>query len=73
MEGVFLVSVPYVRGAQFHAYTVREPVGVVGQIIPWNFPLLMAAWKLDPALDLSVGRLLDRHHNIPGFFDECLL
>src|ERR1700691_6125006 len=35
---------------QFLAYTLREPVGVVGQIIPWNFPLLMAAWKLGPAL-----------------------
>jgi len=35
---------------QFLAYTVREPVGVVGQSIPWNFPLLMAAWKLAPAL-----------------------
>ena len=35
---------------KFFAYTVREPVGVVGQIIPWNFPLLMAAWKLGPAL-----------------------
>ena len=34
----------------FFAYTSREPVGVVGQIIPWNFPLLMAAWKLAPAL-----------------------
>jgi len=34
----------------FLAYTRREPVGVVGQIIPWNFPLLMAAWKLGPAL-----------------------
>jgi phenylacetaldehyde dehydrogenase len=34
----------------FHSYTVREPIGVVGQIIPWNFPLLMAAWKLAPAL-----------------------
>ena len=33
-------------GREFHAYTLREPVGVVGQIIPWNFPLLMAAWKL---------------------------
>jgi phenylacetaldehyde dehydrogenase len=32
------------------AWTLREPVGVVGQIIPWNFPLLMAAWKLGPAL-----------------------
>src|SRR5215472_3043625 len=29
---------------------MREPVGVVGQIIPWNFPLLMASWKLGPAL-----------------------
>jgi len=35
---------------KFFAYTLREPVGVVGQIIPWNFPLLMAAWKLGPAL-----------------------
>ena len=41
------LSIP---NAHFHAYTLREPVGVVGQIIPWNFPLLMAAWKLGPAL-----------------------
>ncbi|KAL1640210.1 mitochondrial aldehyde dehydrogenase [Diplodia intermedia] len=32
------------------AYTLREPLGVVGQIIPWNYPLSMAAWKLGPAL-----------------------
>jgi acyl-CoA reductase-like NAD-dependent aldehyde dehydrogenase len=32
------------------AYTVREPVGVVGAIIPWNFPLLLASWKVAPAL-----------------------
>merc|ERR1712169_25617 len=32
------------------AYHIHEPLGVVGQIIPWNFPLLMAAWKLGPAL-----------------------
>ena len=38
------------HGAKFLAYTLREPVGVVGQIVPWNFPLLMAAWKLAPAL-----------------------
>ncbi|MGD0702369.1 MAG: aldehyde dehydrogenase family protein [Trebonia sp.] len=44
------ISVPYLPGANFHSYTLREPVGVVGQIIPWNFPLLMAAWKLAPAL-----------------------
>jgi phenylacetaldehyde dehydrogenase len=35
---------------EYLAYTLREPVGVVGQIIPWNFPLLMAAWKLGPVL-----------------------
>jgi phenylacetaldehyde dehydrogenase len=44
------LSVPYAPDAQFCAYTLREPLGVVGQIIPWNFPLLMAAWKLGPAL-----------------------
>jgi phenylacetaldehyde dehydrogenase len=44
------LSVPYTPGAEYHAYTRREPVGVVAQIIPWNFPLLMAAWKLGPAL-----------------------
>lgn len=38
-----------VRG-EFFNYTLREPVGVVGQIIPWNFPLLMAAWKIAPAI-----------------------
>jgi len=31
-------------------YTLREPVGVVGMIVPWNFPLLLASWKLGPAL-----------------------
>ena len=43
-------SLPYLPGQEFHAYTIKEPVGVVGQIIPWNFPLLMAAWKVGPAL-----------------------
>jgi aldehyde dehydrogenase (NAD+) len=38
-----------IRGNYF-CYTRREPVGVAGQIIPWNFPLLMAAWKWGPAL-----------------------
>lgn len=51
IEGTTIpISVPYLDGAEFHSYTLREPVGVVGQIIPWNFPLLMAAWKLGPAL-----------------------
>ncbi|MGO9762561.1 MAG: aldehyde dehydrogenase family protein [Solirubrobacteraceae bacterium] len=43
--GVLPVTVP-----NMHCYTRREPVGVCAQIIPWNFPLLMAAWKLGPAL-----------------------
>ncbi|MGW0037682.1 aldehyde dehydrogenase family protein [Gordonia sp. NPDC003376] len=44
------VSMPFVPGGEFHAYTLREPVGVCGLIVPWNFPLLMAAFKLAPAL-----------------------
>jgi betaine-aldehyde dehydrogenase len=40
------MSVP----ANLISYVVREPIGVCGQIIPWNYPLLMAAWKLAPAL-----------------------
>ena len=38
------------EGGRVNAFTRREPVGVVAQIIPWNFPLVMAAWKLGPAL-----------------------
>ena len=41
---------PHSAPGDYHSYILREPVGVVGQIIPWNFPLLMAAWKLGPAL-----------------------
>jgi phenylacetaldehyde dehydrogenase len=44
------VSMPFVAGGEFHAYTLREPVGVCGLIVPFNFPLLLAAWKLAPAL-----------------------
>ena len=43
-------SIPISAPGDWHAYSMREPVGVVGQIIPWNFPLLMAVWKLAPAL-----------------------
>lgn len=42
-------TIPVTTANQF-VYTLREPVGVVGLIIPWNFPLLMCAWKLAPAL-----------------------
>src|SRR5256714_4112325 len=51
LEGTTIpLSVPYTPKAKYLAYTLREPVGVIAQIIPWNFPLLMAAWKLCPAL-----------------------
>src|ERR1700728_2686312 len=43
-----------IPGAKFHTYVAREPVGVVAQIVPWNFPLAMAAWKLAPAM--ATGR-----------------
>ncbi|MGX9136033.1 aldehyde dehydrogenase family protein [Rummeliibacillus sp. JY-2-4R] len=35
---------------QFHNYTEKEPVGVCAQIIPWNYPIMMAAWKIAPAI-----------------------
>jgi len=48
-----------------HAYTLREPVGVVGQIIPWNFPMLMAAWKLAPALAVGCTVVLKPAEQTP--------
>ncbi|TWH04718.1 phenylacetaldehyde dehydrogenase [Nocardioides sp. J9] len=48
IEGTTIpMSVP---GRDFHAYTRREPIGVVAGIVPWNFPLLMAAFKIIPAI-----------------------
>jgi phenylacetaldehyde dehydrogenase len=44
------ISFGGIPGAKFHTYVSREPAGVVAQIVPWNFPLAMAAWKLGPAL-----------------------
>src|SRR5690606_5853725 len=46
----FEVSLPSMHGEQWRAFSVKEPVGVVGQIVPWNFPLAMAIWKIGPAL-----------------------
>jgi len=43
-------SLPFMPGAETFAYTAREAVGVVGAIVAWNFPLLLACWKLGPAL-----------------------
>jgi betaine-aldehyde dehydrogenase len=44
---------------------VREPVGVVGQIVPWNYPLLMAAWKLAPALAAGCTAVLKPAEHTP--------
>jgi len=43
-------QVPLSNPGRWHAYTIREPVGVVGQIVPWNAPLMMAVAKIAPAL-----------------------
>jgi betaine-aldehyde dehydrogenase len=58
--------------------SLREPVGVAGQIIPWNYPLLMAAWKLAPALAAGCTCVLKPAEQTPltvltaaGFFEEC--
>src|SRR2546430_6479305 len=57
------------------SFTLREPVGVAGQIIPWNYPLLMAAWKLAPAIAAGWGCGLEPPGhttlNSPGFSELC--
>src|SRR5690606_17228362 len=51
IEGsTFDVSIPFPPGTKYRASTQRVPVGVVGAIVPWNFPLAMAVWKIAPAL-----------------------
>src|SRR5215472_126566 len=50
IEGKHIALSHLVSPGEYLSYTRPEPIGVVGQIIPWNFPLLMAAWKLGPAL-----------------------
>ncbi|HET9012439.1 MAG TPA: aldehyde dehydrogenase family protein, partial [Gemmatimonadaceae bacterium] len=53
------------RKNEFFAYTRREPVGVVGAIIPWNFPLLMAVWKIGPALATGCAVVLKPAEDTP--------
>ena len=51
IEGhTFDVSIPFPPGVKYRTSTQRVPVGVVGAIVPWNFPLAMAIWKIAPAL-----------------------
>ncbi|HLY18732.1 MAG TPA: aldehyde dehydrogenase family protein [Bryobacteraceae bacterium] len=59
------------------SFTLREPVGVAGQIIPWNYPLLMAAWKLAPALAAGCTCVLKPAEQTPlsaleiaGYFED---
>ena len=52
-------------GGRFDVYTRREPVGVVAQIIPWNFPLAMASWKLGPALATGCTAILKPAEQTP--------
>jgi acyl-CoA reductase-like NAD-dependent aldehyde dehydrogenase len=54
-----------VRGPFALAYTVREPIGVVAAIVPWNFPLIQAAWKIAPALACGNSVVLKPATNTP--------
>ena len=54
-----------VSARDVHCYTRREPVGVCGQIIPWNFPLLMATWKIAPALATGCTTILKPAEQTP--------
>ncbi len=62
-DKVYGETIP-VRGP-FFTYTVREPVGVCGQIIPWNFPLQMAVWKIAPALAMGCTVVLKPAEQTP--------
>jgi phenylacetaldehyde dehydrogenase len=66
IEGTTMqTSIGGAPGAKFHTYVAREPVGVVAQIVPWNFPLAMAAWKLAPALAVGCTCILKPAEQTP--------
>jgi phenylacetaldehyde dehydrogenase len=58
-------TIPISQPGNYFSYTLREPIGVVGQIIPWNFPLLMAAWKLGAALAVGCTIVLKPAEQTP--------
>jgi phenylacetaldehyde dehydrogenase len=58
-------TIPLSARGKYFAYTLREPIGVVGQIIPWNYPLVMAAWKLAPALAVGCTCILKPAEQTP--------
>ncbi|MEV7009334.1 aldehyde dehydrogenase family protein [Streptosporangium sp. NPDC051022] len=59
------VPTPGFRGRPTHAYTIREPLGVVGVITPWNAPIMIAAWKLAPALAAGCTLVLKPAEDAP--------
>lgn len=66
IEGATIpLSVGLTPNVRYHAYTLREPIGVCGLIIPWNFPLLMAIWKLAPALTAGCTAILKPAEQTP--------
>jgi len=66
IEGTTMqTSIGMPPGAKYHTYVSREPVGVVAQIVPWNFPLAMAAWKLGPALAVGCTCILKPAEQTP--------
>ena len=58
-------TIPISAPGKYLAYTLREPVGVAGQIIPWNFPLIMASMKLAPALAVGCTSVLKPAEQTP--------
>ena len=59
-------SCPYTPATKYHAYTLREPVGVIGAITPFNFPLLLGAMKIAPALAAGCTLVLKPDERAPG-------
>lgn len=61
----FDVSIPFPPGTRYRTSTLRVPVGVVGAIVPWNFPLAMATWKIAPALACGCTMVLKPAEETP--------
>ncbi|CAN6887854.1 unnamed protein product [Brassica oleracea] len=55
-----------------HVQTLHEPIGIAGQTIPWNFPLLMFLWKVVPTLACGNTIVLKKLNKLKLFFEACL-
>ncbi|CAF2364132.1 unnamed protein product [Rotaria sp. Silwood2] len=62
-------------GGDFFSYTRREPVGIVGQIIPWNFPMILLCWKIGPSVVTGCTTVikLDEHTPLTGLYTAKLI